>query len=100
MAHWGSTSSGGGDYGRAPTKADGATGPWTLDEWLALPDGPPYTELVDGLLVMSPVSAYRHQRLLDGDYVECARSEDGLLQLDRPFSVRLDLTLPDPPAVG
>lgn len=178
------------------------TGPWTLDEWLALPQGPPYTELVDGLLVMSPVSAYRHQRLmmrlwqqldaaapaeyevmpdsnvalgedralipdfcvidrpgfdgvilsarhvvlvgeiaspstrvydrttkralyaesgipyllmvdpscqpssavcyelLDGDYVECARSEGGLLKLDRPFSVRLDLTLPAPPAAG
>ena len=30
------------------------TGPWTLDEWLALPEGPPYAELVDGLLVMSP----------------------------------------------
>ena len=40
------------------------TGPWTLDEWLALPEGPPYAELVDGLLVMSPVSAYRHQRLM------------------------------------
>ncbi|MGH3693108.1 MAG: Uma2 family endonuclease [Pseudonocardiaceae bacterium] len=39
-------------------------GPWTLEEWLALPEGPPYTELVDGLLVMSPVSAYRHQRLM------------------------------------
>ncbi len=37
-------------------------GPWTLDEWLALPEGPPYTELVDGLLVMSPISGYRHQR--------------------------------------
>jgi len=178
------------------------TGPWTLDEWLALPEGPPYAELVDGLLVMSPVSAYRHQRLmvrlwrqldaaapgeyevmpdsnvalggdralipdfcvidrpgfdgiilsarhvvlvgeiaspstrvydrttkralyaeagvryllmvdpscqppsavcyalLDGDYVEHARSEDGLLRLDRPFPVRLDLTLPAPPAAG
>lgn len=40
------------------------TAPWMLDEWLALPEGPPYTELVDGLLVMSPVSAYRHQRLM------------------------------------
>ncbi len=177
-------------------------GPWTLDEWLALPEGPPYAELVDGLLVMSPVSAYRHQRLmvrlwrqldaaapgeyevmpdsnvalggdralipdfcvidrpgfdgvilsarhvvlvgeiaspstrvydrttkralyaeagvpyllmvdpscqplsavcyelLDGDYLEHAHSEDGLLRLDRPFPVRLDLTLPAPPAAG
>jgi Uma2 family endonuclease len=40
------------------------TAPWTLDEWLALPAGPPYTELVDGLLVMSPASAYPHQRLM------------------------------------
>lgn len=175
------------------------TGPWTLDEWLALPEGPPYAELVDGLLVMSPVSAYRNQRLmlrlvrqleavippayevmpdsnvglggdralipdfcvidrpgfdgiilparhvllvgevmspstrlydrttkralyaeagiryllmvdpscqppsavcyelLDGDYAEHARSEDGLLGLDRPFPVRLDLSLPVSP---
>lgn len=178
------------------------TGPWGLDEWLALPEGPPYTELVDGLLVMSPVSAYRHQRLmvrlwqqldaaapaeyevmpesnvalggdralipdlcvidqpgfdgvilparhvvlvgeiaspstrvydrttkstlyaeagipyllmvdpgcqppsavcyelLDGSYVECARSEDGFLRLDRPFQVRLTLTLPTAPRDG
>ena len=178
------------------------TGPWVLDEWLALPEGPPYTELVDGLLVMSPVSAYQHQRLmvrlwqqldaaapeeyevmpesnvalggdralipdfcvidrpgfdgvilparhvvlvgeiaspstrvydrttksalyaeagipyllmvdpgsqppsaicyelLDGSYVECARSEDGLLRLDRPFRARLALTLPTPPIAG
>lgn len=39
-------------------------GPWTLQEWLELPEGPPYTELIDGLLVMSPVSAYRNQRLM------------------------------------
>ena len=178
------------------------TGPWTLDEWLALPEGPPYTELIDGLLVMSPVSAYRHQRLMvriwqqldaaapaeyevmpeanvalggdralipdfcvidrpgfdgvilparhvvlvgeiaspstrvydrttkralyaeagipyllmvdpscdppsavcyelrDGGYVERVRSEDGILLLDRPFRVRLALTLPAPPTAG
>ncbi|MGH3915370.1 MAG: Uma2 family endonuclease [Pseudonocardiaceae bacterium] len=178
------------------------TGPWTLEEWLALPEGPPYTELVDGLLVMSPVSAYRHQRLmvriwqqldaaaparyeimpeanvalggdralipdfcvidrpgfdgailparhvvlvgeiaspstrvydrttkralyaeagipslimvdpscqppsavyyelLDGDYVERVRSQDGLLLLERPFRVRLTLTLPASPTAG
>ncbi|MGH3985219.1 MAG: Uma2 family endonuclease [Pseudonocardiaceae bacterium] len=177
-------------------------GPWKLDEWLALPEGPPYTELVDGLLVVSPVSAYRHQRLmmrlwqqldaaapaeyevmpdsnvalggdralipdfcvidrpgfngvilsarhvvlvgeiaspstrvydrttkralyaeagvpyllmvdpscqppaavcyelLDGEYVERAGSDGGLMLLDRPFSVRLDLTLPASPAAG
>ncbi|MGQ0777509.1 MAG: Uma2 family endonuclease [Pseudonocardiales bacterium] len=178
------------------------TGPWTLEEWLALPEGPPYTELVDGLLVMSPVSAYRHQRLMvrlwqqldaaapaqyevmpevnvalggdravipdfcvidrpgfdgvilparhvvlvgeiaspftrvydrtakralyaeagipyllmvdpgsqppsavcyelcDGGYVQCARSEDGLLRLNRPFPVRLALTFSAPPTPG
>jgi len=177
-------------------------GPWTLEEWLALPQGPPYTELVDGLLVMSPVSAYRNQRLmvrlwqqldaaapaqyeimpeanvalggdralipdfcvidrpgfdglilparhvllvgeiaspstrvydrttkralyaeagipyllmvdpscqlpsavcyelLDGSYVERARSQDGLLRLDQPFPVRLALTFPAPPTAG
>ncbi len=39
-------------------------GPWTFDEWLELADGPPHTELVDGLLIMSPVSGYRNQRLM------------------------------------
>jgi Uma2 family endonuclease len=174
--------------------------PWTLDEWLALPEGPPHMELVDGLLVVNPVPAYRHQRLmmrlwrqldaaataeyevlpdsnvalggdralipdlcvidrpgfdgvilsarhvvlvgeiaspstcvydrttkralyaeagvpyllmvdpscqpssavcyelLDGEYVERVRSEGGLLLLDQPFPVRLDLTLPASPA--
>lgn len=178
------------------------TGPWTLEEWLALPEGPPCTELVDGLLVMSPVPAYRHQRLMarlwqqldaaapaeyevmpevnvalggdralipdfcvidrpgfdgvilsarhvvlageiaspstrvydqttrralyaeagvpyllmvdpscpppsavcyelrDGGYVERVRSEDGFLQLDRPFRVRLALMLSPPPSAG
>lgn len=181
----------------APHSGPGVhTGPWRLDEWLALPEGPPYTELVDGLLVMSPVPAYQHQRLmvrlwrqldaaapaeyevmpeanvalggdralipdlcvidrpgfdglilparhvvlvgeiaspstrvydrttkrtlyaeagipyllmvdpsgqppsavcyelLHGAYAECARSEDGLLRLDRPFQARLCLALP------
>jgi hypothetical protein len=43
-----------------------------------------------------PPSAVCYE-LVDGDYVEHARSEDGHLQLDRPFPVRLDLTLPAPP---
>ncbi|MDQ4102744.1 MAG: hypothetical protein M3186_03140 [Actinomycetota bacterium] len=38
--------------------------------------------------------------LLDGDYVERVRSEGGFLQLDRPFSVLLDLTLLTLPATG
>ncbi|MGH3802453.1 MAG: hypothetical protein ACRDTD_20460, partial [Pseudonocardiaceae bacterium] len=46
-----------------------------------------------------PPSAVCYE-LLDGDYVERVRSEDGLLRLDRPFQVRLALTLPAPPTAG
>lgn len=38
-------------------------GPWTLDEWLDLPAGKPDIELVDGMLVISPVEAYQNRRL-------------------------------------
>ncbi len=56
--------------------------------------GVPHLLMVDPSC--QPPSAVCYE-LVDGDYVEHARSEDGHLQLDRPFPVRLDLTLPAPP---
>ena len=38
-------------------------GPWTLEEWLDLPPGKPNIELVDGMLVVSPMEAYQNRRL-------------------------------------
>ena len=59
--------------------------------------GVPYLVMVDPSC--QPPAAVFYE-LLDGDYVKRARSEGGFLQLDRPFSVLLDLTLPTPPAAG
>lgn len=59
--------------------------------------GIPYLLMVDP--GCQPPSAVCYE-LVEGRYVECARSEDGFLRLDRPFQVRLTLTLPTPPSVG
>ncbi|WP_063798525.1 Uma2 family endonuclease [Nocardia sp. NRRL S-836] len=40
-------------------------GPWTLDDVLSLPeDGSQRVELVDGMLLVSPLGSYRHQQLV------------------------------------
>ncbi|MGQ0573668.1 MAG: Uma2 family endonuclease [Pseudonocardia sp.] len=39
-------------------------GPWTEDDYLALPEMPTRVELVDGVLVVSPLSALPHHRLI------------------------------------
>jgi Uma2 family endonuclease len=39
-------------------------GPWTEEEFAALPDIPARVELVDGVLVVSPLSAVPHHRLV------------------------------------
>lgn len=39
-------------------------GPWTLEQWLALPPTHSHVELVDGMLVMSPNEAIPNKRLM------------------------------------
>lgn len=39
-------------------------GPWTEDEYFALPEMPTKVELVDGVLVVMPLSSVVHQRLV------------------------------------
>ena len=39
-------------------------GPWTEDDYFALPDVPARVELVDGALLVTPLSSLPHQRLV------------------------------------
>jgi Uma2 family endonuclease len=39
-------------------------GPWTEDDYFALPDVPSRVELVDGALLVTPMSSLAHQRLI------------------------------------
>jgi len=41
-------------------------GPWTEDDYFALPDVPARVELVDGALLVTPLSSLSHQRLILG----------------------------------
>ena len=41
-------------------------GPWTEDDYFALPDVPARVELVDGALLVPPLSSLAHQRLILG----------------------------------
>lgn len=37
---------------------------WTIEEWLNLPEGPPFYELEDGRLVEMPSPRFEHQRIV------------------------------------
>ncbi len=37
---------------------------WTIEDWLSLPEGPPYYELEDGRLVEMPSPRAQHQRIV------------------------------------
>ena len=50
-------------------------GPWTFDDVLALPeDHSQRIELVDGMLLVSPLGSYRHQRLVGKVYAALDRA--------------------------
>lgn len=36
---------------------------WTLEEWLSLPEGPPYYELEGGKLLLMPSPRREHQQI-------------------------------------
>jgi Uma2 family endonuclease len=37
---------------------------WTLEEWLKLPEGPPFYELEDGKLIAMPSPRLEHQEVV------------------------------------
>lgn len=73
------------------------TGPWTIDELLALPEDGMRHELIEGRLVVSPVPANHHQRAgkrLERLFDSAASSE---LEAMREINLRIgsDLLIPD-----
>ena len=66
-------------------------GPWTEQDYLALPADRRRIELLDGSLMVSPSAGYRHQRL-SFQLVPVRRVDPGeRLRLDEPFDVDIDL---------
>ena len=65
----------------------------TVKDYIELPEGPPYYQLIEGKLIMSPGPSYSHQRTVGRVFLELSRllEEKGLGEaLISPIDVYLD----------
>ncbi len=65
----------------------------TVKDYIELPEGPPYYQLIEGELVMSPAPSYSHQRTVGRVFLKLSRllEEKGLGEvLISPIDVYLD----------
>jgi Uma2 family endonuclease len=65
----------------------------TVKDYIELPEGPPYYQLIEGELIMSPASSYSHQRTVGRVFLKLSRllEEKGLGEvLISPIDVYLD----------
>ncbi|GAA3676509.1 Uma2 family endonuclease [Lentzea atacamensis] len=74
-------------------------GPWSLDDVLSLPeDNSQRVELVDGMLLVSPLGSYRHQLVVGSAYAALLRACPEYLQATVELNVLLSsgrLLIPD-----
>lgn len=74
-------------------------GPWTLDDVLSLPeDSSQRVELVDGMLLVSPLGSYRHQQLAGRAYAALSAACPDELEATIELNVLLSsgrLVIPD-----
>jgi Uma2 family endonuclease len=65
----------------------------TVKDYIELPEGPPYYQLIEGELIMSPTLSYSHQRTVGRVFLKLSRllEEEGLGEvLISPIDVYLD----------
>jgi len=65
----------------------------TVKDYIELPEGPPYYQLIEGELIMSPAPSYSHQRMVGRVFLKLSRllEEKGLGEvLISPIDVYLD----------
>lgn len=65
----------------------------TVKDYIELPEGPPYYQLIEGELIMSPAPSYSHQRTVGRVFLKLSRlsEEKGLGEvLISPIDVYLD----------
>jgi Uma2 family endonuclease len=74
-------------------------GPWSLDDVLSLPeDNSQRVELVDGMLLVSPLGSYRHQQLVGRSYAALLNACPSELEATVELNVLLSsgrLVIPD-----
>jgi Uma2 family endonuclease len=63
--------------------------PWSLDDWLGLPDSTSRVELVDGMLVVSPVEASGNARLMVRIVQQLGAAAPPSLEVMSPVNVGL-----------